>query len=246
MEISISGLGSVNINGVEYGSNVNTGGTNYSNVNTGDTIKRHVDTGGGIERDADTGGTRDGSTGHPNFRRGSEYWNDLDINDPNIPVDVVGVGQCRLIFHGDIGDSYKNTMVRCFNAARQHMEGRGMGWLMAVDVRVKHSNHGWGGYYDPNTDQVWVMPTGGEQHLIHAIIHEFGHRFEHRFPSCRTDLNERYQWCLYNDPTAFPRDYSRTNFGEFWADCFASWTLGTHLKPHLLEWVEHIIKTYKR
>jgi hypothetical protein len=233
VNISIGALGSVTVNGVEYG------GSNYSNVgqntgqNTGqNSAGREITSRGGKNRPA---------VNFP-YVKGTDYFNDLDPNDPNVEVETVDVGQTKIIFYGDgISESYKNAMVRCFNAARRYMEAKGVGWLMSVDVSVKHTRHGVGGYYDYAGDNVWLVPSTNDPFLIHAIIHEFGHRFEYRFPGCRVHLNDRYNWCLQNDPGAFPRDYSRNNFGEFWADCFASWVLGTPLKPHITSFVEHIV-----
>jgi hypothetical protein len=246
MEISISGSGSVNINGVEYGGSnyvSNQGSSQGYNVDPNSAVTNR----GSTNREVTSRGGKNRPAVHFPYAKGTDYFNDLDPNDPNIEVDVVGVGPCKLIFYGDISDAYKNAMTRSFNSARQRLEAKGIGWLMAVDVCVKQpTGTGVGGYYEYLSDTVWMMPSNNEYGLTHAIIHEFGHRFEYRFPSSRTAMSERYQWCLHNDPGSFPRDYSRGNFGEFWADCFAAWALGANLKPHLVEWVEFIIKTYKR
>jgi hypothetical protein len=146
--------------------------------------------------------------------------------------DVTDIGRTKLIYYGNVSSAMRSAMERNVASCRRHMEAKNLGWVMDCNILVKFSAAGWGGTYVGASDELYVTPTLNESSLLYTIVHEFGHRFQCRVSrGIWSEVTGKYRWCLQNDSTAFPRDYSRKNDQEFWADNFASWVLGRRMNP---------------
>jgi hypothetical protein len=172
------------------------------------------------------------------------------VPSSNIPsstakkAEVETLGETKIVFYG-VSQSHQDIMTRSVESARRALAAKGLVWLMNVSLYVRDDSR-WGGTYFGDRDEVWVSPTSSSS-LTSIIIHEFGHRFHYRVNrSIWTDIRSKYHWCLKNDSTSFPRQYSRTDDREFWADNFTGWVLGTPLNPYMRTWVGEIISKYNR
>jgi hypothetical protein len=85
----------------------------------------------------------------------------------------------------------------------------------------------------------------GAEHYVETIIHELGHVFDLRakHAGIQQDIMAMYNQAR-SYPSLFPSEYSKTNFQEYWAECFAGYFLGT-LSSTLSSWVGDMIEEYK-
>lgn len=161
---------------------------------------------------------------------------------PSAPpkVDTNNVGKTKIVYYGNVSQQSKTVMESIVNEARQHLESKGLGWLMAVTLYIKHDDQ-YNGTYFPNHDEVWLSPAVA----VYTVVHEFGHRFHYRVSrSIFPEIVGKYRWCLQNDSTAFVRSYSRQDEYEFWADAFATWVMRRPINPYIATWVGQMVTKY--
>lgn len=84
-----------------------------------------------------------------------------------------------------------------------------------------------------------------------ALFHELGHRFHIRkreSPNQEGEIDRQIKaWfeIAKRDASFMPSDYARTNYMEFWAECFCFYMAGTLGNARLRTWVKSMIVAFR-
>lgn len=172
-------------------------------------------------------------------------------------------GTDRIYFEPNLPEETREEFLRDLEIAKSMLARCGLSSLANVRIKVMgplgYMSDRWiGAAYLPQPDMLLVCGNYGnkgstdEGAFVNNIVHELGHRFHFRCGgSTRTaamspidqHISVQYARCQQY-PQLFPTEFSKSNFREFWAECFGLFVRG-RLTGEMAEWTARTIETFK-